>query len=280
MTLDPLEYPLDKAVPAPGAVQRRFPTPWLLAAGVVLAAGAAVWFFVTGRQAPPPVTEQPASMAAPPPSVPRTLCETTDAIALPSLDDSDAFVANLVRALSTHRRVAAWLATDNIIRSFTVVIENVSNGISPARHLQALRPTGPFRVTDTSVVLVVDPLGYARYVPIANAADSVDVQAAARLCATLKPRLNEAYGELGHEGSFDEALERAIVAMLRTPVLSGNERLVPRGALYAFEDEALESLTPPQKHLARMGARNVRVIQDKLRQIALAIGIPPERLPP
>ena len=138
--LDPSEYPLDKAAPAPGAVRRRFPTPWLLAAGVVLAGGAAVWFFVTGRQAPPPVAEQPAPIAAPPPPVPRTLCETTDVIALPSLDDSDAFVAKLVRALSTHRRVVAWLATDNLIRNFTVVIENVSNGISPARHLQALRP--------------------------------------------------------------------------------------------------------------------------------------------
>lgn len=278
--LDPSEYPLDKSAPTPGTAQRRSRTPWLLAAGVaLLAGGAAVWFFIAGREGPPPATEQPAPVAAAPPPVQRTLCETADAVTLPSLDDSDAFVAKLVRALSTNRRVTAWLATDNLIRNFTVVIENVSNGISPARHLQALRPTGPFRVTDTNVVLVVDPRSYARYVPIADAVDSVDVQAAARLCATLKPRLSEAYGELGRDGSFDTALERAIVAMLRAPVLSGNERLVPMGALYAFEDETLESLTPAQKHLVRMGARNVRVIQDKLRQIALAIGIPPGRLP-
>ena len=44
-------------------------------------------------------------------------------------------------------------------------------------------------------------------------------------------------------------------------------------------DAALENLTPAQGHLARMGVRNARVIQDKLRQIALAIGIPRDRLP-
>ena len=125
----------------------------------------------------------------------------------------------------------------------------------------------------------MDPRSYARYGPIADAVDSVDAQAAARLCGTLKPRLDEAYGELGR-GSFDAALERAIVVLLLTPALDGNVRLVPRGVGYGFEDEALEKLTPAQKHLARMGARNVTVIQDKLRQVALAIGIPDERLPP
>ena len=125
----------------------------------------------------------------------------------------------------------------------------------------------------------MNPRSYERYGPIADAVDSVDAQAAARLCATLKPRLDEAYGELGRDGSFAVTLERAIVALLRVPALDGNVRLVPRGVAYGFEDEALESLTPAQKHLARMGPRNVRVIQDKLRQIALAIGIPGDRLP-
>ena len=134
-------------------------------------------------------------------------------------------------------------------------------------------------MTDTAKGLFVDPRSHARYAPIAAAVDSVDPHVAALLCATLKPRLDEAYGELGREGSFDGALERAIVAMLRTPAPGGNVRLVPKGAAYGFEDEALESLTPAQKHLARMGTRNARVIQDKLRQIALAIGIPGERLP-
>lgn len=279
--LDPSEYNLEKTpAPAPAVRRRRSLAPWLIAAVVILAGSAAIWFFVTGRQAQQtPEQPAPARAAAPPAAAQRPLCDVTGATALPPLDDSDAAAAKLVRALSAHPRVTAWLATDNLIRNFTVVVENVANGASPAAHLRPLRPSGAFRVTETRGALFVNPRSYERYGPIADAVDSVDAQAAARVCATLKPRLDEAYAELGREGSFDSTLERAIVVLLRTPAPGGNVRLVPRGAAYGFEDEALESLTPAQKHLARMGARNVRVIQDKLRQIALAIGIPGERLP-
>ena len=275
------DYSFDSSsASAYGAPPRRSRAPWLLAAVVILAAGAALWFFLYGREARQPPAEQPppAPVAAPQAAV-QGLCQTTDPIALPALNDSDALVGTLVGALSKHPRVTAWLATDNLIRNFAVVVENVASGASPARRLRALRPAGAFRVTERRGDLLVDPRSYERYTPIADAVDSVDAQAAARLCATLKPRLDEAYGELGREGSFDDALERAIVAMLRTPALDANVRLVPRGVSYGFDDAALERLTAAQKHLARMGPRNARVVQDKLRQIALAIGIPRERLP-
>jgi len=54
----------------------------------------------------------------------------------------------------------------------------------------------------------------------------------------------------------------------------------PRGAVgYAYADEGLESLNGAQKHLLRMGPRNARLVKDKLREIAAALGIPAERLP-
>jgi hypothetical protein len=45
-------------------------------------------------------------------------------------------------------------------------------------------------------------------------------------------------------------------------------------------DERLESLSPAQKQLFRMGPRNVKIIQAKLRDIALYLGIPQNKLPP
>jgi len=56
-------------------------------------------------------------------------------------------------------------------------------------------------------------------------------------------------------------------------------RVEPRGIGYGFADLDLEALTAAQKQLLRMGPRNVRIIQSSLRQIALALGIPAERLP-
>ena len=280
--LDPSELDLQKtSSPLDGDPRPRSRAPWLIAAVAALAIGVGIWFFMSGRPAEEPAAE-PApdpSPAATPAAGPVGLCEPTEVVALPALDDSDTLVGALAGTLSTHSRLADWLATDGLIRNFAVVVENISSGVSPAVHLSSLRPAGEFRVTGEGQELFLDPRSYERYALIAAAVDSVDPQAAAQLCGTLKPRLEEAYDGLGRGDSFDNALEGAVVAMLRTPALGVDVRLVPNEDVYAFSDEALESLTPPQKHLARMGALNTRLIQDKLRQIALAIGIPRERLP-
>jgi hypothetical protein len=79
--------------------------------------------------------------------------------------------------------------------------------------------------------------------------------------------------------SLDQALERAIVALLEVPIADEPVRLSPKGIGYAFADERLERLTGAQKQLLRMGPRNVRIIKEKLREIALALGIPSGELP-
>jgi Protein of unknown function (DUF3014) len=263
--------------------ERRSLSPFLIAIVVLLVAGAAAWFFLTRPRTEPPAeaaaASQPAA-AAPPSAVIQPLCATAGAdAALPALNDSDAFAKKSASNVSTHPRVAAWLATDNVIRSFVVAVDNVASGATPVARMGALRPTGAFRAREARGEMFIDPRSFERYRPVADAVESLDVGSAAALCGTLKPRLVEAYAELGRDGSFDVALERAIVQLLRTPAVGEDTRIVPHGASYAFEDEALEKLTPAQKQLARMGPRNARVIQDKLRQLAQAIGIPADRLP-
>src|SRR5688572_20500113 len=101
--LDPSEYELDKPpTPTEDVQPVRSRKPWLVAAAAILALGAAAWFFVARRQAPQPAAEQPAATVAPPPAAQAALCETSDAAALPSLNDSDTSVRTLVRPLSVH----------------------------------------------------------------------------------------------------------------------------------------------------------------------------------
>jgi hypothetical protein len=298
MMLDPSELNLDKTqTPTTAATQSRRPLPWIIGVVAVLAVGLAVWFLLPGPPAPESADGLPPSSAAPPaPSAPSAgpigVCQATDGssdtvtdvaampIALPPLEGSDALVGMLAGTLSSNPRVAAWLTTDGLIRNFTAVVNNIADGTSPAVHLGPLRPASPFMVTGQDDGLMLDSQSFRRYAPIAAAVQSVDVQAAAQLCGTLKPRLDEAFAELGGNEAFEVALERAIVALLRTPALDGTVRLVPNDDTYAFRDVELESLTPAQKHLARMGPDNTRLVQDKLRQLALAIGIPGDRLPP
>ena len=291
---DPSEFNLDKAQePTTGAAQSRVPMPWVIGVLAVIVVGLAVWFFLADRPAPESAEGPPPISTAPPAPTagPIGVCQATDTstdtvtdtaaepIALPPLGSGDALVSMLAGTLSSSPQLAAWLTTDNLIRNFTAVIENIASGTSPAIHLGPLGPDSPVTVIDEGDGLLLDPQSYDRYDSIAAAVGSVDVQAAARLCRTLKPRLDEAFAELGGNESFEAALERAIVALLSTSAPDGNVRVVPNDDTYAFRDVALESLTPAQKHLVRMGPENARVIQDKLRQLALAIGIPSERLP-
>lgn len=268
----------------PWATEQPSRLPLIVALVLLIAVGVAAWLYFSTRSEPAQTASTapaPKPAATLPSTAMQPLCSPADTntAAVPPLSDSDSFVNKAASGLSAHPRVAAWLATDNAIRNFVVAIDNIGSGATPAARMGALRPAGTFRVRQARDGVFIDPRSFERYSPIADAVDSVDSTTAAELCGTLKPRLVEAYAELGREGSFDTALERAIVALLRTPPAGPDTRLVPNGASYAFEDEALENLTPAQKQLARMGPRNVRIIQDKLRQVALAIGIPADRLP-
>jgi hypothetical protein len=255
---------------------------WIVVAGLVVAMAVAAYIAFGGRPgAAPPAAPARQAESSPPPDQP--LGGSAPAVVVPPLDESDPVVRELVRQLSSHPRIAAWLATNGLIRNFTVSVANVAEGVSPARHLGVLRPTSGFRVVERGGSLYIDPRSYERYDSLAAAAASIDPAGAARLYSTLKPRIEDANRELGAgAASFDRTLERAIVSLLQAPVLQeGNVRVLSevQGIGYGFADSKLEDLTPAQKQLLRMGPRNAAIIQSSLRAIAVALGIPAERLP-
>ena len=213
---------------------------------------------------------------------PRPLGGESDISRLPALGETDALVRRLVQALSQSPAVAAWLSTDGLVRNFTVVVVNVAEGATPAKHLAVLRPPLAFHVIERDGGSYVDPGSYRRYAVIADAVSSIDPDGAARIYTMLKPRIEEAYRELGFpDQSFDRAFERAVVSLLSVPVVDGQIRVKPKlkGIGYAYVDERLEGLTSAQKHLLRVGPQNQRIIQQKLRAIALALGMRKESLP-
>lgn len=276
------DYELSKPSEPPDPGQhRRSRVVWLaialLVAGIAAAAYVVVWR--RGAATSPDgsvavgTTHQPAQPAQP-------LGGEPAAVDLPALDETDALVRELVKDLSSHPTVASWLATDNLIRNFTVVVANIADSRTPSRHLATLRPSAPFRVIEQGEDFSIDPRSYERYNGLAAAAASIDPQGSATLYATLKPRIEDAYRELGvPDTPFDRTLERAIVVLLSTPIPDERVLVVPHGIGYAFADPDLEALKAPQKQLLRMGPRNARMVQSSLREIALALGIPAERLP-
>ncbi len=266
--------------PSPGRSLR----PILVAGGVVVAFAATFVGYLVLR-GPAPVqpaataTAKGAPLATTDAPSRQTLGPTAEPIELPPLESSDPLVRKLVRALSSDSALMAWLATDGLIRNFVTCVENVAGGQTPARQLRVLAPKAPFRAETRNGRITIDPRSYSRYDTIADALAGLDPDALARTYSILKPRLVEAYRELGHpDGDIDGAMVAAITVLLGTPPLPVSAALTQKAVAFKFAQADLESLPPAQKQLLRMGPRNARLVQDALRAIAKALGIPPDRL--
>jgi hypothetical protein len=244
----------------------------------VALAAAGLWY--VGLREPRNVAVVTETTSVPPATAARQPAEPGEDIELPPLGESDALVRELLSRLSSHPRVAAWLATDGLIRNFTVVVTNVANGRSPSGHLKPLIPDGRFQARKDGDRVWIDTRSYSRYDGHADAVASIDARGAARLYATLKPRIEEANKELGTTEPFDVIVQRAIVELLETPIVDEDVRLIDDSVSYKFADPSLESLSAVQRQFLRMGARNVRIVSAKLRETAGHIGIPAGSLPP
>lgn len=255
----------------------------IVVAALLVAAAAGAFYYILQRDPQPaPGATRGAATAAGTGDESALRAEPGENLRLPPLNEMDPVVRELVRQLSLHPTVAAWLAGDDLVRNFTVVVTNVAAGRTPARHLRRVAPEDEFLARGVEPDLTIDPRSYARYDPHADAVGAVDARGAARLYATLKPRIAEAYAELGEaEPNFDTVLERAIVELLRAPALNegARPRLTPKPMSYAYADPKLESLSGAQKQLLRMGPHNAAIVQNKLREIAAHLGIPSSRLP-
>jgi Protein of unknown function (DUF3014) len=241
---------------------------------LLLGGGGVLWLL---RPGPAPSTVPPRVPASSTPAPVPT--STPVPLVLPPLDGSDGVVRDLAKALSSHPLYALWLAQKELIRTFAAVVGNVAEGESPRAHLGFLAPKAGFAVIERrSGRLLLDPASYARYDTVGDAAETLDPEQCARVYHLLEPLFESAYRELGHaEGGFSKALQAALRKLLEVPVLEGEVPLVRVErvlVVYEFFDERVESLSIPQKHLARMGPHNVARIQDKVRAFAQAMGWP------
>ena len=246
----------------------------VIAALVIVGLGAAGYLIFARRTAP---STPPRSATAAAPRAPQqTAADDVERIELPPLDDSDPLVRQRIGLLSSNPLVARWLQTKGLVRNFVVVVENISRGSNPSRHLTALKPPGTFRVMTRGNQTVIDPRSYDRYARIADASASVDASGAGRLYRSFKPLLQMAYDELGTQEPFDAAVQRALGGLLQVPAIDGDIRVEQNGEGigYEYSDRRLEALTGAQKQLLRMGAKNIRIIQAQLRTFATAARIP------
>lgn len=256
---------------------------WIALAMAVLVIAAGSWWWASRPTAVP----SPAVVAAPTaPSSPEASTQPIRGLgigepdpALPAMGGLDAYVRPLLAALTARPELAALLATDDLVRRFVVSVETVARGASPAGQVRAVAPRGPFRVRPDGGAMVVDPASFARYDGLTLMVEDLDPQDLARLYGRIKPRLDEAYAELGVEGTFDEVMARALRHLLATPDVPASARLEPsKGINYVYVDPNIEGLSAAQRQLLRLGPARAARVKEHLRRFGVALGIPAEQL--
>ncbi|MEK9871028.1 MAG: DUF3014 domain-containing protein [Gammaproteobacteria bacterium] len=210
----------------------------------------------------------PEIVTAPVPEVPQE-----PAFVLPPLDDSDPLIRDGVVSLTRHEGINTWLASEQLLRKFVAFTDNVAHGQVAKAPVSFLAPEGSFLVTPVDEeTYVIDPASYDRYNRFTELVVSIDARRAAEFYHLLQPLLAQAYGELGYgRRSFDDVVFEGIGRLLETPVLEGPVRLKRPVVMFEYEDEKLESLSAAQKQLMRMGPRNTRMLQTKLREVAIEL---------
>jgi hypothetical protein len=245
-----------------------------LVALALVALGVLVLLFVVFRQPARPKPGDAAAAAEASPARPVASAAAPVAAApLPALDESDDFVRRSAASLSSLPELARWLAQPGLVRTLVAVVTNVADGETPRPHLGFLAPTQHFRAKGApGRHTVADPASFTGYDRFADAIASIDAGAAVSSYRTLEPLFDAAYRELGHpEGGFRHGLDRALAALVETPVPPANAELVPHAVGFRYADPKLEALTAAQKQFLRIGPRNVPLVQAKLRELQAAL---------
>ena len=249
---------------------------------VLVALGAWWWLRDDGAEradeaAPSPAAESVASEDAPPkPSAdppPAGAIDADsggdDAVVLPPLDESDAFVRAWLEA-NAPAVWTTWRMREDLVRLAAVILDYVARGQVPRRSLSFIK-VGRFEVREEGDDIFIHPRSYARYNAVVETALALPAEDAATLFALLEPLLAEALRELDASAPAPRVLlERAVDHVLATPVLTEPVALTRATVYYEFADPALEALSPLQKQLLRTGAANVGKTQEYAKRLRAA----------
>lgn len=222
--------------------------------------------------APEPIAQ---TVIDPAPAVVQTLIEVPpepalieEVVELPTLNMSDAFVLARLGALETGARLLELLSSEELIRRFVVFVENVSQGSLPQLEYPVRRLQQPMAVREVDENLYeMQTVSYQRYTPLIDALTAVNPEQALAIYRTLKPLFQEAFAEIGYPNrNFDEVVIRAIDNVLNAQTAEGPFQLVKPKVMYVYADASIESMTPVERQLLRMGPQNAEKLKVALAQ--------------
>ena len=216
-----------------------------------------------------PVEVVPEPEPAPEPAVEPTeiaeSAQTEPPEVLPNLNSSDPYVRQRLASMELGASLLRLMVSDEIIRKFVVFAHNVAEGDLPQLEYPLRRVQPEFMVRELDENLYeLDPASYRRYNTLVDTLVAVEPGQAMQLYDSLQPLFQEAYQELGYQGSFAQVLVQAIDQILAARPLEGPFQLIKPSVMYVFAESELEALSPVEKQLLRMGPENAAKLQSRL----------------
>ncbi|PCJ24655.1 MAG: hypothetical protein COA96_09025 [SAR86 cluster bacterium] len=199
--------------------------------------------------------------------------EDAAVVQLPSLNNSDAFVFEGIRAFQNSAALISVLATEQLVRKFVVFVDNISRGEFPQTGL-------PYRRIDQEMpasniddrLFVMDESAHTRFDQVIDTFVSIDTNQAISLYRLLSPLFQQAYAEIGNRNvNFDDTLRSAINNVLRSSNMEGPYQLVKPSVMFVFADASIENLQDVHKQLIRIGPDNTEKLKAKLRQFSMQL---------
>ena len=220
----------------------------------------------------PAARAQPASIASPAEEVSMEDSveePLTSEIQLPRLNDSDEFVLSRLAGFNGGELLLTFLVDDQIIRKVVTFIENLTRGEIPQSGL-------PYKAIGSEIIVSeidsdfyqMEEASFIRFDKIVDALVGFDEQELIALYRLLSPLMRRAYSELGYsEDAFDAAVLDAISRIVAVNAQELPLQLVKPSVMYLYADSRIEDLPDLDKLLIRLGPKNVRQLQSKLKSI-------------
>ena len=195
------------------------------------------------------------------------------AVDLPRLNDSDSFVAEKISELSSGTSLLSYLVDEQLVRRAVVLVENISRGQYPQTALPYKPIVEEMQVSsDDGLLFTIEGASYTRFDAAVAAFVALDTEQTVGLYRLLSPLLQQAYAEIGfRDAEFEQALIKAIDAVLSAPEIEGPFQLVKPSVMYLYADTRLEELANMNKQLIRLGPENSARLKAKLREFKQAL---------
>lgn len=202
--------------------------------------------------------------------------ETEKEEPLPSLQESDSRIKEIISGIFGDDLVKQLLQQTGIIHRFVVTVDSLPKKELTLKY-RLLPPTpGEFIVhkgSDDKITLDAD--NYARYDTYMQLLDKLDTEQFVKWYTRFYPLIQESYDSLGYQNKyFNDRFIFVIDHLLETPEATGSIELVQPNVFYKFTDPALQNLSSGRKILLRIGPANAATVKAKLMEIRQGLAAP------